>query len=108
MEIPLTLADSGKLSNWGNWFKNPQQYLRNYPNGMAFLLKTRKGNIHLCQLGGNMEGDMYWKALNLSTWKYFRLENFKGAQCMVLYVHGPQENGTTHQIYHQATRSTFS
>jgi hypothetical protein len=50
-----------------------------------------------------MEGDQSWKALNFSNWKYFSLENFKGAQCMILYVHGAQEDGVTHQIYHQAS-----
>jgi hypothetical protein len=103
MEIPLTLADITKLFNDGNWFKKPEQFLRNYANGTAFFLKTREENIHFCQLGGNMEGDQSWKALNFSNWKYFSLENFKGAQCMILYVHGAQEDGAAHQIYHQAS-----
>lgn len=68
----------------GQWVEHPHLYLRRYPNGTPFLLLLKTGQIHLCELAGNMDSDESWKALRRTDLKIIRLEKFKGSKCIAI------------------------
>jgi hypothetical protein len=72
------------LERIGNWINEPYKTLREYPNGTIFLLKMITGQIHICQLTGNIDTDQSWKAHRYSDRKTIRLENFKKAKAVIL------------------------
>lgn len=82
---PYDLSAKARCSIlFGQWMLRPHEHLRTYKNGTLFLLRSRTGKIHLCELFGNLPTDESWKARRLSDGKILRLENQHRAECLVL------------------------
>ncbi len=81
IEIPV----SDRLGAvFGDWLDSPHIRLRAHRNGTLFLLLTKAGMIHLCELGGNLESDQSRKARRLSDGEIIRLENLQGARFVLV------------------------
>ena len=70
-----------KSIRFSEWTREPHKHLGKgkYKYGTLFLLRTKKGHIHICSLGSMMKTDQSCRALRLSDFKYIRLENYAGS-----------------------------
>jgi len=66
------------------WREAPEEGLRGYPGGTLFLLRLRSGAVHVCDLYGNMEGDISLKARRLTDGAIIRLERQKRSSYILL------------------------